>query len=1712
MKKILQYNILEKLEETRGSILYRVRKENEDKTFILKELKSKDPTPSEIARFKQEYNLIRKIDIDGVIKTYEILEYDNKIALVLEDFNGISLENLDKKMELKLFLLIAINLSNALGHLHKETIVHKDIKPRNILFNTATEELRISGFGISNEITHENNEINAPAVITGSLVYMSPEQTGRMNRQLDYRTDMYSLGITLYELLTGRVPFRSTDPMELIHHHIAINASPPAELNPAVPKTVSNIVMKLLSKMPEERYQNCFGVMTDLQECLRQLENTGKIKAFEPGQYDIAPGFIVPRILAGRERELDVLMNTVLRITSSGERSEFLLVSGEPGIGKSVLINEAHRLVMSKQGYFIWGKYDQYRRDVPYSAIIQAFQGLVNQVLSESSDRIRQWKEDILQALGPNGKVITDVIPEIELIIGEQPEIPELGPEQNQNRFNYTCENFAAVLATKDHPVVLFLDDLQWVDTASLKLIHLVTADNDIDNFLIIGAYRDNEVDASHPLMVFLDTIQKEGVPVNSIHLDILDPPNVNLMISSFLRCDKKRSLSLAELIHQKTNGNPFFVNQFMKTLYDENLLRLDPALGWQWDMAKIEEMQITDNVVELMAQKMTKLPQSTREIMKICACIGNRFDPEIPSKVVNRSIAEVLKELTHILNEGMIRLQDDLYRFQHDRIQEAAYSLVPEEEKEKLHRQIGTLMLETTKEEDLHDKIIYIVDQFNRGKSLVQTEENRYRLARLNLGAGIKAKGSTAYQSALIYFKTGIDLIDRVDAVWQKQYDLSLSLYTEAAEAAYLYCDYNEMELFSEEVLKEGQSLPDKSKVYEIKIQAYMAQNRLLEAITTGTDVLKSVGIGFPKKPGKFHILTGLIKTMLLFKGKKRSSLLELPVIKDPLMHASLRLLSRISSVAYWVKPGLFPLIIFRIMNIIIKFGNSKESPYSYSGYGMMLCSIGKIDSGYEFGKLALTLVERMNARDQVPRTHFVVNTFIRHWKEHLGKTIEPLRAGFQKGLEIGDLEFAAHSAIIICSHLYFLGSELKGVEYEMLKFSAVVKKIEQKTQLQQIQMYHQVVWNLLGTEQAPYDLKGTFYNEEEMKPVHRKANDRTAMATLYSHKAKICYLFNNYTGALENLKNYEIDLDALRGNYNFTTFYFYDSLTRLALYDSATRLERKKIMRKVAKNQKKIKTWMGHNPSNHTNKFYLVEAEGLRVQGNNSAAVKYYNTSIRYARENGFIQEEGIANECAGRFWLSKNEDVYAQIHMQAAVLCYSRWGAAAKVIQLKEKYGSLLQEPAGRAVTGSTTESLDLSTVMKAARAISGEIVLEKLLEKMIRLVLENAGAQKGLLFLRSEADNKLYIEAQGTVNTAIRVLESIPLTNTDTFSTAIVNYVSSSKKDVLLSNASSEGKFTGDPYIKKNKIKSILCGPIMHKGKVSGILYLENNLTTNAFPLERLKLLRLLSSQAAISIDNARLVSVEKRKAALEKEIEMARDIQISLLPQKIPNIQNADVSYKYEPMMEVGGDFLDVHYDAENNRLCLFVCDVVGHGVYASLLASMAKIALQTWKKENIHPKNILTEMWNQMAENIGDNFITACVCSLDLDTGKLAIASAGHPPLIIIKNDGSVELIKAQGKMINNIFEPQYEEREVQLQADDTVILYTDGISEAENKDGEMIGANYDEKFCQWIRKYSDMSTTPEELCENIYRGVIEHTGGKDQEDDFTILIARYSA
>ncbi|BCL38554.1 AAA family ATPase [Nostoc sp. MS1] len=1496
------YKVLTELHASPNSQIYRGYRELDQQPVVLKVLRQEYPPPEAIARFKLEYELTCRFQVPGIIQAYDLKKYQNTLVLVLEDFGGYSLRELLNQAPLSLenFLQLAIQITTALAEIHQQQIIHKDINPSNILLNPQTQQTKIIDFGIATRLSRENPTLRNANVLEGSLAYISPEQTGRMNRSLDYRTDFYSLGVTFYELLTHQLPFISDDPVEMVHSHIAKQPISPHQLNPQIPPVVSEIVMKLLAKTAEARYQSAFGLRADLQQCLEMLNTTGQVPLFALGQQDHSGRFQIPQKLYGREVEVAKLLAAFDR--ASQGQSEVMLIAGYSGIGKSALVQEIYKPITQQRGYFISGKFDQLQRNIPYSSLIQAFQALIRQLLTTSEAEITTWREKLLNALGVNGQVIIDVIAEVELIIGTQPPVVKLSPKEAQTRFNLVLQNFIKVFTQKEHPLVMFLDDLQWADSASLQLIELLVSQADSQYLLLIGAYRDHEVDKSHPLRATIASLEQAGVAIHELILTPLELPQIQQLLNDTLNnSDLAQITTLAELLEQKTHGNPFFMNEFLKSLYTEGLLEFNfSQRQWQWQLAKIQATPITDNVVELMAGKIQKLPALTQEALKLAACIGNSFDLHTLAIASAKSLPDVAAQLWEALQTGLIFPQgydyqllqvadqevaanltklDVFYKFLHDRVQQAAYSLIPSDEKQALHLRVGQLLLQSITPQKQEEKIFDIVNQLNFGIALITDTQQRQELAQLNLTAGNKAKASAAYQPALDYLTMGINCLS--PNCWQEQYDLALALHTAAAEAAYLSGNFERMDALTEEVLQNTRKTIDQVQVYAIKIQAAIARDQLLAASQLGLQVLKLLGITLPYNPGKPQIMLGLLKTKLALVGKPISTLAELPELTHPSKLAAIRILASIASATYLAAPNVFPLTVFKQVEISAKYGNAAESAFAYATYGLILCGVvGDLAGGYKFGELALQVLDRFHGQHLQARTLFVVNSFVRHWQEPLQNTIASLHAAFQVGRNTGDTEYAAFCANTCTMHSYFSGQNLAELDECLAIYVEAIQQFKKQPIVTLVQLYRQAVANLQGKNANPGELVGEFYDATVMLPQHIESNYRTAIFYDYTNHITLNYWFEEYATAVKNADLAIPYLDAVVALYIVGWFYFYDSLARLALVPVASATERQKLLQQVAANQKKLQVWAKFSPDNYTHKLALVKAEWHRVHGESSEAIAAYDQAIALAQSHQYINEAALANELTAKFYLSaqfylaENKFKIAQVYMQEARYLYLQWGATAKVKDLEAKYPQMFThapEKASKSLTtttsnqttrtsSSSSESLDLLTVIKASQTLSEDIRLDRLLANLMRILMENAGAQRGFLLLESKG--KFLIEAQGIVGeNRIQVLESLSIEDNQTLSTAIVNYVIRTKTNVVLNDAVYEvleiGEFIKDPYIRQYQPRSILCTPLINQGKLAGIVYLENNLTTGAFTPDRLELLNLLSAQAAISIENARL---------------------------------------------------------------------------------------------------------------------------------------------------------------------------------------------------------------------------------------------------------------
>jgi len=1498
---IPSYRVTEKLHSGCRSLVYRAISQSDQQNVVLKLLKEEYPSLNHLMQLSNHYNIAKNLNLSGIVKPLGLEPYRNGFLLVMEDFGAISLSEYTQHFPLKgkerEFLEIAIQIAQILEGIHHNRIIHKDIKPQNILINPETKQVKLTDFCISSLLPRESFEITNPKMLEGTLAYMSPEQTGRMNRGIDYRSDFYSLGVTFYELLTGKLPFESNEPLELVHCHIARLPTPPREVNPAIAQVLNQIVMKLMAKIAEDRYQTAFGLRFDLERCLEQFSAPSKIMSFKLAQRDIPSRFLIPEKLYGRDTEVATLLASFNRIAQGS--TEMMLVTGFSGIGKTAVVNEVHKPIVRQRGYFIKGKFDQFKRDIPFSAWVMAFQNLLRQLLAESAAQVKLWKTKILEALGEQANVIIDVIPELEFLIGKQPQLPELQGSAAQNRFNLLFEKFIRVFTTQQHPLVIFLDDLQWADAASLKLLQLLVNPSDTQCLLVIGAYRDNEVDTTHPLLLTLDDIGKDGATINTITLAPLDLSSLNLLVADTLSCPPTIAAPLTELVFQKTQGNPFFSNQFLKSLYEEGLIFFDfTSNSWQCDLAKVKALSVSEDVVEFMATRLQKLPENTQEVLKMAACIGNSFDLATLAIVYEKYQAETAAELWKALQEGFIIPITEIYkffqesesvavvessdlsvpyRFLHDRVQQAAYFLIPDEDKQLTHLKIGRLLLQNTPSEERIEKIFEIVNQLNIGVGLISDVAERNEVIKLNLIAGRKAKASTANVAAFRYLSFAMKLLP-LDS-WMHLYELTLALYEEAAEAAYLSGDLEQMKLLADTVLQKAITVLDRVKVYSILIQAYAGNNQLIEAINTGLTILKQLGIDLPENPTNLELEIGMRETQKnLSQFKSIDELIELPEMTDPIKLAAMRLMSRVIHPSYYINILLYQMIVLKKINLSIQYGNCPETAIAYVSYGLILCGDNEtIERGYQFGKLAIILLKKLNATFQKATVYSMFCNVIRHWKEPIKTGLKLLLEGYANGLENGNLQMAGLAAYQYCFHAYLSSKELSSLEQEMTAYSKQLEKLKQKTPLQRHEIFRAAVLNLLGKSANPCLLSDEATNEEQIINHLKASKDQTGLFIFYLNKLILLALFHEGKQAIENAVIAQEFLMNAHPSVMIPFFYFYDSLARLSVYSTAQKQEQENLLLQVASNQEKMEKWAHHAPMNYLHKFYLVEAERYRVLGDYLEAMEYYDLARSSAKENQYINEEALANELAAKFYFSWGKDTIANTYLNQAYYAYVRWGALAKVADLEKRYPQLLENleknqetsSVSSSLTGSSAE-LDLATAIAASQTLSKEVNLEGLLSSLMKIVLENGGATKSALLLYD--GEHFTLEAVAVSLSCVNLLPSIPVTEEE-IPVSAINYVGRTQEILLVNDVTAEANFTNDFYIVKKQPRSILCSPILSRGQLLGILYLENNVTTKAFTPERLELLKIVSHQAAISVENARLYNnleqkVQERTAQLE----------------------------------------------------------------------------------------------------------------------------------------------------------------------------------------------------------------------------------------------------
>ncbi|MEA3142630.1 MAG: hypothetical protein QOK23_4799, partial [Gammaproteobacteria bacterium] len=1481
------------------------------------------PTPATLDRLAHEYGLKEELDGAWAVRPLQLIREGARTMLVLGDPGGeLLVRLLGAPLETGRFLRLATDITVALGRLHRRGLLHKDIKPANIMVNCADRQVRLTGFGIASRVPRERQAPEAPETIAGTLAYMAPEQTGRMNRSIDSRSDLYALGVTFYQMLTGSLPFNASDPMEWVHCHIARKPLPPSERSNKIPVPVSEIIMKLLAKTAEERYQTAAGVESDLRRCLAEQEWKGRIDPFALGEHDATDRLLLPEKLYGRAREIDTLLACFDRVANNGA-AELVLVSGYSGIGKSSVVNELHRVLVEPRGVFASGKFDQYKRDIPYSTLAQAFQSLIRPLLGKSDPELAGWREAFRQAFGPTGQLIIDLVPELKHIVGDQPLVPELPPHDAQRRFQLVFRRFLAVFARQERPLALFLDDLQWLDTATLDLLENLLTQTDVQHLMLIGAYRDNEVNSTHPLIRKLEAIRKAGAVVHEIILTPLAREDLGRLIGDALHSEPERVTSLADLIHEKTAGNPFFASQFLSVLVEEDLLTFDYGEGlWSWDLNRIRAKGYTDNVADLMVGKLNRLPVETQLTLQLLACVGNSAEFAFLELASQQSIEEMHGQLWEAVRAGLIFRSEHFYKFLHDRVQDAAYSLIPEEARAETHLRIGWLLATSIAPEEREEAIFEIVNQLNRGASLITSQEERETLAELNLIAGKRAKASSAYVSALTYltagaaacspnagllpisaeenrapsravgrgFRTEPPLVISafesgrsptpflVENPWERRQELAFTLELHRADCELWTGALSSADERLGALAARACDTVQRAAVASRRVDLYAMLGAIDRAVAVGLEFLRHVGIEWPAHPTEMEARGEYERIWSQSGSGAIEDFINLPLMQDPVSLATLDVLMTLGSPTYFADENLWALVNCRALNLSLERGYSDAAPTKFATVGLQACyRFGDYDAGYRLAKMACDLTERRGMKSLGGRT-YAMFALVVPWTRPVREVIDSARRGFEMAKEQGDPTYAAYACGNIVVSRLAAGDPLEQVEREAADALEFARTVRFEYIADTIFSRLALVRTLRGKT-----VKFGSLDAGAERPFEERLTDHPSRALpeyfYWIQKLQAHFFAGDYAPAIEaaNKAGKWFSSSKLVSIYllDAAEYHLYAALSRAAWCEPMGPDPYAEHEEALAAHDAQLRAWAVNCPENFDNRVALVGAEIARIEGRELDAERLYEQAIGSARANCFIHNEAIAYELAARFYAARGLKQIADLYLRNARYRYLRWGAVGKVRQLDETYPDLRQEDSLSGPTSTIcapVEQLDLATVIKVSQAVSSEIELESLIDTLMHTAMEQAGAERALLIMPRGTEPCIAAEATASGDTVTVRLVDEAVTE-PVLPESVLHYVLRTREIVILDDAAAQSPFGVDSYIRQRQARSILCLPLLNQAKLIGVLYLENNLTPRVFAPARISVLKLLASQAAIALENAQLYrDVGEREAKIRRLVD------------------------------------------------------------------------------------------------------------------------------------------------------------------------------------------------------------------------------------------------
>ena len=1723
MLTINDINLLDELYQSEDSIVFKGYETANHQNVIVKILKDDFPSINLIAQFNEEYNITNKYNLQNIRKVISKRKIQNKHILILEYIDGVTIQEhiKDKPIDIINFLKLAIRFAEVLVEIHQAGIIHKDINPKNMMITT-DNKIKIIDFGVATSVKRELQSPSNLYILEGTLAYMSPEQTGRMNRSVDYRSDLYSLGVTFYEMLTGQLPFPSNDAMELVHCHIAKYAKPVDEIRKDIPKALSNIVAKLMEKNAENRYQSAYGLQMDLANCLKQWQTKRAINLEKLASQDVYNIFHIPEKLYGRQAEIDQLL-TIFNRTTQGSK-EMVLVSGRSGIGKTSLVNEIHKPMTEKNAYFIKGKFEQYQRDLPYSAVIQAFNDLASQILAEPLEKLEIWKEEILASVGENGQVLLDVLPKFELIIGKQNTVIELAPSERQNRFNNVFQAFIRDICKPEHPIILFIDDWQWADMASLNLLKLLMTDTQSHALLVIGAYRDNEVDASHPFALTLEDIKKINGAIQNIVLNPLSKEVVNQLVAETLHTSAEEVESLAELIYKKTNGSPFFVNQFLGELYERNYLNFDAEQRcWLWDFEQIQELKSTDNVVELLVNKIQRFNPNTQNVLQLGACIGNNFPLKVLSYINDKDQITTLNELKEAIEEGVIfpirgnmhavdehTVDADVYfKFLHDNVEQAAYSMITQTLRQETQLRIGRMVQQKSTETYIEEFLFDITNYFNAGRFFIFDEKEKQEVAHFNIRAAKKAKDAAAYKSALKYLDIAEEILG--EEIWAIDYQTAYHLHKEKGENYFLIGEFAKSDTYLNVALEKATDVFDKVDVLQIKMMQLSAQGLFHDGVRIVIEAVALLGEELPKLEDVAGIqkATGDVIGFIFQAMESRTieSIYDLPEVQDKAIRKIQELLVISLDLVAMGVPDLLALFSGQIVKLVLQHGLTDMVAFGFSFWGVVMAGgFKKYAEAYKYAELAMKIEQSKLPNKRIKAKLYTLGGYSTAYAHHIRRSAEVEMEGYYAGLESGDMVYSCYTMAIGPRFTVLL--DLEEAQQIWEKALAFLKPLSIPSYW--IGACSAAFVKLMRSplaDENPY----LFAIDEFHEKIIYEANLEQVAPLVYAlfkrYKTLTYLIYEEYDLGLTEVLQRQPLIVALGGLDPIfkVDFHLAAAFIVAECYENAAEDKKAEYLAIVEESITEIGLQAAVCAINFHASYLAAQAIKARLLNQYSEAMDLFDEAIAMAQKHEIPQHEALITEAAARFYVARKKTEIAKLYYQKAHQAYTIWGAQSKTAHLEDQYSTFITRKTNKNMqtkhnttkesmyyiaknintnlytkTKNGVSSLDFTSITKASQAISGEIRTEYLLSKMIDILIENAGAERGVLLQENEKQH-LVVNAEGYADTAeIQLMQATPVEKAD-LPLSIIRYVERTKETLVLDDAGKDRRFIQDAYVIAKKSKSIYCSPITIHGKVKAILYLENHLSSHVFDEQNAQTLGILSGQIAISLENSSLYTnleqkVEERtkelnvkhrelsekNARITDSVRYALNIQTAILPLESEMTRLFPQHFViYKPKDIVSGDFYWIS-EVENYKF-IAVVDCTGHGVPGAFMSMLGNSLLNQIVNSNevVSPADILMHLHEGISkmlkqdETENKDGMDVSLCRIENVSNKeTKVIFAGAKRPLYVHTENKLQEVQGSRYSIGGILrnlERSYQNNELLLAKNSVIYLCSDGLTDQAN-------------------------------------------------------------